>query len=135
GKSTQFGQGHAVINSVSNVKLNLDTSLIQANLSWDTSGIWTNGAIFIITRLNRTNNTSTTIQLGKDEYYAGKYTDSFITSCNEYYYTLQVKPADNLGFIAEKPYQTINSVVPTNIGNVTGFTASKGYFPDRTELR
>lgn len=135
GKSLYYSAVHAAITDSSHVTLTLDNPNIRATLTWDTAGIWTHGATFIITRLNRTNNTSTAINLDKEDYYKGQYIDSLITPCNQYYYTLQVKPADNSGFDTYKPFMTTNSVLPVEIGTITNLMASKGYFPDRTTLQ
>lgn len=135
GESMHYTAQHAAITQNSHVSLTLDSQKIQAILTWDTSGIWTHGATFTITRLNRTNNTSTEIDLDKEDYYKGKYIDSLITPCNEYYYTLKVKPADNSGFDTQKSFTTANSILPVNIGTISHLEASKGYFPDRTTLK
>lgn len=135
GTSMHYTAEHAAFTANSQVKLTLDNEKIQAILVWDTTGIWTHSATFTLTRLNRTNNTSTEIKLDKEDYYRGEYIDSLIMPCNQYYYTLQIKPADNSGFDTYKPFTTVNSVLPVSIGTIKDLEASKGYFPDRTSLR
>ncbi|MEO9003944.1 MAG: LamG-like jellyroll fold domain-containing protein [Ginsengibacter sp.] len=134
GKSVSFSSAHAAVISSSNVTLTLDNLKLRAILKWQPSGIWTKGATFTITRINKTSGSSTPVLLNNEDYFNGEYIDSLIAPCNEYYYSLQVKPADNLGYVAEKPFQTINSVSPYTIGTIINMTASKGYFPDRVEL-
>jgi len=134
GKSVQSTLIHAAFTSASQVVLTLDNTRLLATLRWQPSGVWTKGAQFIISRINKTSGISNSFQLGMEDYFNGTFTDSLIRPCNEYYYTLQIKPADNLGFVAEKAFQSLNSITPYTIGTIRNITASKGYFPDRVEL-
>jgi hypothetical protein len=134
GKTVSFNSAHAAVSASSQVMLSLNNSKLLATIEWQPSGVWTKGATFIINRTNKTSGLSNAIQLGMEEYLKGSYVDSLIKPCNEYYYTLQVKPADNLGFVADKAFQTVNSVSPYTIGTIINMSASKGYFPDRVEL-
>ena len=134
GKSVQSTLIHAAFTITSQVVLSLDNSRLLATLKWQPSGVWTKGAQFIISRINKTTGISNSFQLGMEDYFNGTFTDSLIRPCNEYYYTLQIKPADNLGFVAEKAFQSLNSITPYTIGTIRNITASKGYFPDRVEL-
>ncbi|GAA4306070.1 hypothetical protein GCM10023143_11750 [Compostibacter hankyongensis] len=133
-KSVHVTAKHAAITAASHLTLSLDDGSGHAVLNWDTTGVWTEGAAFILTRINKTDGTSTDISLGKKDYYKGEYIDSLVRPCNEYYYRLQVKPAANLGFETEDPYQTTNTVLPVRIGAISDLSVSKGYFPDRVEL-
>ncbi|MDR0793473.1 MAG: hypothetical protein LBE82_09220, partial [Chitinophagaceae bacterium] len=131
-----FSQKHIGFDATSNVQLILNNEKIQDTLKWnvDNADVWSIGSTFNIVRYNRTNGNSNTYQLTKDDYFQGFYIDSFIQSCNEYYYTLQIAPASSSGYTALKPFQTTNSVTPVKIGTVAGLTASKGYYQDHTVL-
>ena len=96
---------------------------------------WLPGATFIITRLNNTSNTQNQITLTKADFDNGTYTDKQISNCNSYHYSLQVIPDVNTHFNAFDPVQITNEILPTEIGSLIKLEVSKGYFPDRTELR
>lgn len=65
----------------------------------------------------------------------GQYLDQQISVCNEYTYTLKVVPPTDLGFTAFAATQYPNKILPIEIGTIYGVEVSKGYFPDRTELK
>jgi hypothetical protein len=93
------------------------------------------GSTFIITRINNTSKTQNEIKLNKTDFDKGTYTDAQITSCNSYSYSLQVVPQAGSAFTAFAPVQIPEEILPTEIGSLVNLDVSKGYFPDRTELR
>lgn len=134
-QSVYFNVPHATIDDQSQLTLQLNADKNRTILHWTPSGLWTPGATFTINRINNTNNSSTAISLSKEDYYAGVFVDSQVTACNEYAYSLQVTPAPDLGFASPKPFVTAQPVLPVTLGKIEGLQGSKGYFPDRTELR
>ncbi|HYH57043.1 MAG TPA: LamG domain-containing protein, partial [Anseongella sp.] len=134
-KSVHFTAAHASISGSSGLSLGLDETQSRAVLTWDTAGIWAPEAVFIITRIDRDNGSSTDFSLEEEDYFKGEFTDSLLIPCHRYSYTLQVKPPANLGFALTEPYQTANTVLPAEIGTISGLSVSKGYFNDRVELQ
>ena len=107
-----------------------------AQLTWDPlPSAWLPGSTFIITRINNTSKTQSEIRLNKQDFDAGTYTDKQISTCNSYNYTLQVVPPLISSFTAFAPLQIPEEILPTEIGSLISLDVSKGYFPDRTELR
>ena len=96
---------------------------------------WLPGATFIITRINNSSKTQSEIRLNKTDFDKGTYTDLQIATCNSYSYTLQIVPQIGSTFTAFAPVQIPNEILPTQIGSLISLEVSKGYFPDRTELR
>ncbi|MEO6916503.1 MAG: LamG domain-containing protein, partial [Chitinophagaceae bacterium] len=107
-----------------------------ALLTWDPlNTAWLPGATLVITRINNSSKTQSEIKLNKAEFDKGAYTDQQIAICNSYNYTLQVVPPTISAFTAYAPIQIATAILPTEIGTLTSLDVSKGYFPDRTELR
>ncbi len=107
-----------------------------ALITWEPLGsAWLPGATFLITRANNTTKTSTEIKLTKEDFDKGVYTDNLIAICNSYTYTLQVVPPIVSSFTAKPATKAVGEVLPVEIGTINTLEASKGYFPDRTELR
>lgn len=107
----------------------------SARITWSPlNSEWVPGASFVITRINKTSNAQSTINLSKADFMTGSYTDSEIQICNQYAYAVQVVPPQSSAFTAYPLIKTINSILPSQIGTVSDLTVSKGYFPDRTEL-
>ncbi len=107
-----------------------------ALLTWNAlNTAWLPGATFIITRINNTAKTQNEIKLNKSDFDKGTYTDVQIATCNSYNYTVQVVPPTASAFTAFAPVQIPNEILPTEIGSLINLEVSKGYFPDRTELR
>ena len=104
-----------------------------ATVTWESVGnVWSSGTKAVLTRVNVTNNTTDNIELPKDVFRSGKYVDDMIMVCNEYRYRLVVKPAEAYG--TQPSVAAPESLMPTSIGNLTSFTAAKGYYTDRIEL-
>ncbi|MDB5279232.1 MAG: Pentaxin family [Ferruginibacter sp.] len=107
-----------------------------AVLTWNPlATAWLPGSTFIITRINNTAKTQSEIRLNKADFDKGTYSDVQISTCNSYNYTLQVVPPVGSSFTAFAPVQIPNEILPTEIGSLVKLDVSKGYFPDRTELR
>ncbi|WP_177191820.1 LamG-like jellyroll fold domain-containing protein [Parafilimonas terrae] len=95
---------------------------------------WLPGASFIITKLDYTNNTQSEIKLSETDFIKGFYIDKLIATCTEYHYTVQVVPPANSNFTAWEAVPLKDSIIRSNIGDLISISASKGYFPNRTEL-
>jgi hypothetical protein len=108
----------------------------SAKLTWDpVPSAWLPGSILVITKFNNTAKTQNEIRLSKADFDKGTYTDLQITTCNSYNYSFQVVPPAASKFTAFSPVQAPEEILPTEIGTLVKLDASKGYFPDRTELR
>ncbi|HSU49949.1 MAG TPA: LamG domain-containing protein, partial [Segetibacter sp.] len=108
----------------------------MAVLTWNPlASAWLPGSTFIITRLNNTTYTQNEIRLNKQDFDKGTYNDAQIAVCNSYSYSLQVVPPASSSFTAFAPVQVAGQILPTEIGSLVTLEVSKGYFPDRTELR
>ncbi|MEO8962542.1 MAG: LamG-like jellyroll fold domain-containing protein [Ginsengibacter sp.] len=106
-----------------------------ALVKWKVNGYaWLPGSSFILTKLNKTTGTQTDITLGVADFDKGFYIDKLIATCNEYHYTLQVKPPTGSLFTAYPAVDVKGSVLNPDIGKLLSMTASKGYFPGRTQL-
>ncbi|WP_243699169.1 LamG-like jellyroll fold domain-containing protein [Anseongella ginsenosidimutans] len=134
-KTVHFTAGHAAISGNSGVNLSLDNTGRRAVLQWDTTGIWAPEAVFIITRIDLDNGNNTNFNLEEKDYFRGEFTDSLLIPCHRYSYKLQVKPPARLGFLTNEPYQTSNTILPVEIGTISGLIVSKGYFNNRVELQ
>lgn len=112
-------------------KLSADNESVD--LKWTVSGsVWTDGTKFSIIRTNLTTSTTYEYILDKDEYKKGALTDNLVQLCNKYSYDFKLVPGSN-------KYDTKNlhidsTFTPTQIGNVEGFEASKGYYSDKVTL-
>ena len=113
-------------------KLQPDNSAL---IHWNTLPTdWVTGSSFLITKFNNTLNTQSEIKLGKDDYFEGNYTDKQIATCTDYTYTLQIIPPASSSFPTFLPTPAQGDILRSDIGTLGSMTASKGYFPDRTEL-
>ena len=107
-----------------------------AKITWDPNPLgFIPGASFVITRINNTAKTQSEIKLAKADFDKGSYTDNLVTNCNNYSYTLQVIPPVGSSFPTPAATAVAGNVMPVDIGSLNNLIASKGYFPDRTELR
>jgi len=107
-----------------------------ALLTWTPlASAWIPGSTLVLTRINNTAKTQNEIKLNKQDFDKGTYTDAQISTCNSYNYTLQVLPPVGSSFTAFAPVQITGEILPTEIGSLIKLEVSKGYFPDRTELR
>ena len=115
------------------------TAVLQNNaalITWNPlASAWLPGATFVIFRYNNTSNTQSEIRLNKSDFDKGTYTDRQVSICNSYSYSLQVVPSVASSFTAFAPVQATGNVLPLQIGTLVRLEVSKGYFPDRTELR
>jgi hypothetical protein len=107
-----------------------------ALITWEPlASAWLPGATLVLTRINNTAKTQNEIKLNKQDFDKGAYIDPQISVCNSYNYALQVVPPVASSFTAFAPVQIPGEILPTEIGSLIKLDVSKGYFPDRTELR
>lgn len=132
-KSIAISTEHMDINPLS-LDIKYDPVSNSATITWDVASatLWSRGSKFVITRYNRTANTREEIILQKDDLLKKEYVDNMINMCNRYYYTLAVIPG---GYYLVSNAAKTDDILPTEIGKVNSFTASKGYFSERVELR
>jgi hypothetical protein len=95
---------------------------------------WLPGCTFLIKRTNNTAKTETEIRLAEADYMKSSYVDQQIAICNEYTYTLQVVPPLNSDFDAYPAIAINGTILATELGTISNFIGSKGYFPERTVL-
>ena len=106
----------------------------KATITWNINSneFWAKGSKFILTRFNTTSGGRDDIEMGKKEFLERKYVDTYINSCDRYYYGLRVKPGND-------SYRTLSGIatesfVWSEIGDMVSMEASKGYFKDYVEL-
>lgn len=111
-----------------------DNNTPQAIITWQPfRGVWVSGTKFSIKKSNKTTGAvAATFDLTEAQARSGTFTDDNITYCNEFTYSLIVTLGN--GFSSPDETKVPGSILAVNIGTITGLTASKGYFPDRTEL-
>ena len=107
-------------------------------ISWKvTEGVWSDGSTLTITRKNVTNQQAVGDVLKRYTKYDDiKGDDRFIEdntiiNCNQYTYTIEIKPNSNYTAIA--PVVT-TAIGAAELGELRNLKASKGYFSDRVEL-
>ncbi len=113
-------------------KLQLDNTALIHWHAYPTD--WVTGSSFVITKLNNTLNTQSEIKLGKAEFFTMNYIDKQIATCTDYTYTLQIIPPASSSFPTFAPTAAQGNILRSDIGVLKTMVASKGYFPDRTEL-
>ena len=96
-------------------------------------GVWLNGTKFLLNRMNETTRQTTSFELDEATARSGEYVDDNIAYCNNYTYSIAL----TLGNGYSSPVQTsvAGNVLAVEIGTVSNLSVSKGYFPDRVELR
>ena len=102
----------------------------------------TTGAQICIVRKDLDGN-ETSIFVPNADAEKGTYTDDLPTFCHRYQYEIYVKPGNTAYTVSNThtPVSNITSgaskdkpIVPSNLGEVTGITVSKGYYPDFTRV-
>lgn len=96
-------------------------------------GVWLTGTRFVLTRMNETAHQSTTIELDETTARSGEYTDDNIAYCNDYTYTIALTLGN--GYTSPDESAVRGHVLAVEIGTISELFTSKGYFPDRVELR
>ena len=106
----------------------------KAHIKFDPfRGVWLNGTSFNIKKIDPTTNETATISLTEAQARSGGYVDENITYCKKYTYSIQLTLGNDY---ASPPETSVSgSILAVEIGAISGLTASKGYFPDRVELR
>ncbi len=120
---------------VENINAVISADQKTITISWDNQGkLWLNTAQLVLTKQNISTGSYQEIILDKSytDSITGTYVDSYVGICQEYVYSLQVKP-NNTAYTTRAKI-TSESVVPVKIGNILSANASKGYFSDRTEI-
>lgn len=106
----------------------------KAHISFDPfRGVWLNGTKFSIKKNNITTNETAVINLTEDQARSGLYVDENISYCKEYRYSIQLTLGN--GYSSPPENDVRGSILAVSIGSISGLTSSKGYFPDRVELR
>lgn len=115
----------------------------QSTVSWKLDDIannkvWSEGAKVIVTRSMDYGNgtiTKTELIVGDADIKKGFIVDNLDVLCVKYSYTVHVKPG-NTHFEAQTPVTaTGDKIFPTEMGNITSLTVSKGYYPTYTSLQ
>lgn len=104
-------------------------------ITWDAfKGVWITGTRLTIKKINATSSaTQETIELNEEQARSGIYIDENISYCSEFKYYLKLSLGND--YVSPPEIQVPGSILAVNIGTIRELTASKGYFPDRTELR
>lgn len=112
-----------------------DNGTPKAKITWKPfRGVWTTGTKFSIKKSNRTTGVeSATFDLTEEQARSGEYIDENITYCNQFSYSIMITLGN--GYPSPSETDVPGAVLAVNIGTISHLTASKGYFPDRTELQ
>lgn len=106
----------------------------KAYISFDKfKGAWLSSTKFSIRKTNVTTNEISAIDLTEDQARSGQYVDENISYCKQYTYSIQLTLGN--GYASPPESDVPGSILAVQIGTISGMTSSKGYFPDRVELR
>lgn len=118
-----------------------DTSILTESdgpkgiVTWEgIKGVWVTGTKLTIRKMNVTTSaTQETIELNEEQARLGEYVDENISYCSEFRYYLKLTLGND--YTSPPEAQVPGTVLAVNIGTIRDLVASKGYFPDRAELR
>lgn len=100
-------------------------------IKWDQDGvIWSNGSEL---KLVRTNETTSVVEEFILNYEEGVYKDELLRFCNSYSYVLKMIPGSDK--YKQKSILLGSDIKPTKVGSISDFSASKGYYSDRVNLK
>lgn len=120
---------------VSTVTAAMENGQVRLRWTYDNGNVWSENSEVIVERTNVTKSTSETFPVPNATSSTTTYLDRLPTTCDVYTYKLHVKPGLSV-------YPTQSGVLATSDGNlytvemgsVTSFTASKGYYIERVAL-
>ncbi|QEC52643.1 concanavalin A-like lectin/glucanase superfamily protein [Anseongella ginsenosidimutans] len=112
-----------------------ETAGPKAIITWQPfKGVWFSGTRFTITKSNQTTGAAPQIiNLDEKDARSGTYTDDNIPYCSEFTYSIELTFGGN--FDSPPEADVPGSVLAVDVGTIKDLYVSKGYFPDRTELR
>ncbi|MDH6311954.1 hypothetical protein M2137_000717 [Parabacteroides sp. PFB2-10] len=101
-----------------------------------TDGYWSSGSYLEIKKTNTTTSSSpeTILVRDVDKINSGVYIDEPLASCNAYTYTFEIIPGVS-DFKPAGPVKGDKPALIQDLGIITQFSASKGYFSDRVVLQ
>ncbi|MDL2255156.1 T9SS type A sorting domain-containing protein [Parabacteroides sp. OttesenSCG-928-K15] len=126
---------HAGIKKES-VKLTIEGD--KAKITYElTGGHWETGARLVIKKTHETGSTPLQDMYVSDEkkIREGVYIDGPLATCNAFSYALFIEPPANSIFTAQDPVPADKMALIEEIGTINSFSASKGYYSDKTELQ
>lgn len=100
-------------------------------IKWNQNGaIWSTGSEL---KLVRTNETTSVVEEFILNYEEGFYKDELLRFCNSYTYVLKMIPGSDS--YKQKSILLGSDIKPTKVGSISDFSASKGYYSDRVNLK
>lgn len=106
----------------------------KVKVSWEKfPGVWPTGTTFTLKKKNKTTGTEDAIPIKKEQARLGFYMDDNIPVCKEITYTISVALGNNFGSPADADIP--DTVLTSVLSPILNFTASKGYFASRTDLK
>ncbi len=100
-------------------------------IKWAQNGvIWSTGSEL---KLVRTNETTSVVEEFILNYEEGFYKDELLRFCNSYTYVLKMIPGSDS--YKQKSILLGSDIKPTKVGSISDFSASKGYYSDRVNLK
>lgn len=108
-----------------------------SKITWEyVKGIWPANTVLRVISKNNTNSSGEQViaELTQAQAEEGVYYDKALQACNEMQYKLQIIPGSNK-YPTPDSKAVAGSVLVTDIGTISDFEASKGYYADRVELK
>lgn len=114
---------------------------IQIKVSWKLDQVvldkvWSDGSRIVVEQVNVTDNKTTSFEVSDQDMRNGYVYDNIYVTCKNYKYYAYVRPG-NKNFETQERMEADypeGEIKPILIGLVESLTASKGYYPERTEL-
>lgn len=113
----------------------IEKSKVYIEWEYDDGNIYTSGSKIMLTRTNVETNVTANIELPDTCYGKRHYTEDILSSCQIYTYKISMVPgADAYKAQTAIDVSSVNDIVSQEVGQITSFDASKGYYSDRIEL-
>ena len=135
---------HRMVRSAKAERYDWDNGQNKAKITWEldeltNNKVWTTGAKIMIKRTMNSGTgsiVSTVLAVDDDSFKRGYYIDELNNMCMDYTYSLYVQPGNNKFTAQPEVAATLigDPIVPTELGKVETFVASKGYYSNYTSL-
>ena len=113
-----------------------DSGEVEIHWTYNSGNILSTGSVLKLTRLNETTGNSVNFTLPDECISSGFYREALPTTCDVYSYKIQIVPGSK-NYSEQDPVAVSSGedgLYSVYRGQVTSFTASKGYFSDRIEF-
>ena len=102
------------------------------SLSWTKSGnLWSEGTVMKVKRTNLTSAKIDEWELGYKDYDNQKFRDDLLQPCSRYVYSVSLIPGGSYPPMDTTVYDTLKL---SEVGSVSDFVASKGYYSEKVNL-